>query len=51
MDEKGEPVIGANVSEKGTTNGTINDVDGLFSLEVGDNINLLVSNIGYNGQH
>ncbi len=50
VDEKGEPVIGANVSEKGTTNGTITDVDGQFSLEVGDNSNLLVSYIGYNGQ-
>ena len=50
VDEKGEPVIGANVSEKGTTNGTITDVDGQFSLEVEDNSNLLVSYIGYNGQ-
>ena len=50
VDEKGESIIGANVSEKGTTNGTITDVDGQFSLEVGDNSNLLISYIGYNGQ-
>jgi hypothetical protein len=31
-DEKGEPIIGANVVEKGTTNGTVTDVDGKFSL-------------------
>ena len=46
-DESGEPVIGANVVEKGTTNGTITDIDGNFSLEVPDNATLVVSYIGY----
>ena len=46
-DENGEPVIGANVVEKGTTNGTITDIDGNFSLEVPDNATLVVSYIGY----
>jgi predicted GNAT family acetyltransferase len=32
VDDKGEPVIGANVVMKGTTNGTVTDVDGNFSL-------------------
>ncbi len=48
LDQNGEPVIGANVVEKGTTNGTITDVDGKFSLEVSNNAILLVSYIGYN---
>ncbi|MDR2809412.1 MAG: TonB-dependent receptor [Tannerellaceae bacterium] len=46
-DATGEPVIGANVIEKGTTNGTITDVDGRFSLTVRDNAVLTVSYIGY----
>lgn len=46
-DELGEPVIGANVVEKGTTNGTVTDIDGNFSLEITDNSVLQVSYIGY----
>lgn len=34
LDESGLPVIGANVVEKGTTNGTITDAEGKFSLDV-----------------
>ena len=45
-----EPVIGANVVEKGTTNGTITDIDGKFSLSVSENSTLLVSYIGYANQ-
>lgn len=48
MDEMGEAVIGANVSEKGTTNGTVTDMDGQFSLEMEENGSLLVSYIGFN---
>lgn len=47
-DEKGEPIIGANVLEKGTTNGTVTDIDGKFSLEIDDKSMLMVSYIGYN---
>lgn len=47
-DSKGEPIIGANVVEKGTTNGTITDFDGKFTLEVADNSILQVSYIGFN---
>lgn len=46
-DEKGEPIIGANVVEKGIQNGTITDIDGNFALEVNQNAILEVSYIGY----
>lgn len=46
-DQKGEPVIGANVVEKGTTNGTVTDIDGNFSFEVPANAVLTISYIGY----
>ena len=46
-DALGEPIIGANVVVKGTTNGTITDIDGQYSLEVGSNSILVVSYIGY----
>ncbi len=49
-DTNGEPVIGANIVEKGTTNGTISDLDGVFSLEVSPNAVLQVSYIGYINQ-
>lgn len=35
VDETGEPIIGANVVEKGTTNGVITDFNGEFTLNVG----------------
>lgn len=46
-DKNGEPVIGANVSQKGTTNGTISDINGNFSIMVSPNTVLIVSYIGY----
>ncbi len=50
-DEKGEAIIGANVSVKGTTNGTITDVDGNFSLaNISDNDIIVISYIGYTPQ-
>lgn len=49
-DEDGEPVIGANIIEKGTTNGTVTDIDGTFSLNIGKDAILQVSYIGYLGQ-
>lgn len=49
-DTFGDPVIGANVIEKGTTNGTITDIDGIFSLSIGDGSVLVVSYIGYKPQ-
>lgn len=49
-DANGEPIIGANVVEKGTTNGIITDLDGKFSLEVSPNASLEISYIGYLSQ-
>lgn len=46
-DEKGEPVIGANVVEKGTTNGSVTDIDGKYTLMVSDGAILQISYIGY----
>lgn len=47
-DAIGEPIIGANVTVKGTTVGTITDIDGNFTLEVGSTDGtLVVSFIGY----
>lgn len=43
----GEPVIGANVLVKGTTNGTITDYDGNFTFDAPANSILVVSYIGY----
>ena len=50
VDANGEPIIGANVVVKGTTNGTITDLDGAFTLDVSGNggIVLVISYIGYN---
>lgn len=51
IDSEGEPVIGANILEKGTaSNGTITDLDGNFALNVAPNAVLVVSYIGYNTQ-
>ena len=50
-DNNGEPIIGANVSVKGTTNGTITDTEGNFSLENISNKDVIViSYIGYTPQ-
>lgn len=46
-DTTGEPVIGANVLVKGTTNGTITDFDGNFMLNVPKDVILSVSFVGY----
>lgn len=50
VDATGMPVIGANVMVKGSTNGTITDMDGNFSLEVDNNATLVVSYIGFANQ-
>nr|WP_239060704.1 TonB-dependent receptor [Bacteroides sp. 519] len=46
-DQYGEPIIGANVMEKGTPNGTITNIDGQFSLNIDEGAVLLVTYIGY----
>lgn len=45
-DATGEPVIGASVVEKGTTNGTVTDLDGNFNLSVASNSTIVISFIG-----
>ncbi len=47
VDTNGVPIIGANILEKGSRNGTITDFDGNFSLNVKDNAILQISYIGY----
>ncbi len=44
--EDGLPVIGASVLEKGTSNGTITDFDGMYELTVQDDATLVVSYVG-----
>ena len=46
-DAKGEPLLGVNVVVKGTTNGTITDLDGKYVLEVEPDAILVISYIGY----
>lgn len=46
-DETGEPLIGATVMEKGTSNGTATDIDGNFTINVDPKAILVVSYIGY----
>ena len=50
-DAKGEPIIGATVTEKGTKNATVTDFDGNYSLRVANrNATLVVSYIGFTSQ-
>ena len=49
-DAAGEPIIGASVLEKGTTNGSITDFDGKFQLSVAPGATLVISYIGYKTQ-
>ena len=49
-DMKGEPIVGANIVEKGTSNGTTTDSNGNFSLDVGANSDLIITSIGYRPQ-
>lgn len=47
VDEKGEPLIGANVVKVGSTLGVITDFDGNFALQVKEGDVLNISSIGY----
>lgn len=47
-DEHGEPIAGANVVVKGTTNGTVTNMDGWYTLEVPLKATIQISYIGYN---
>lgn len=46
----GEPIIGATVLEKGTTNGTITDFDGKFVLSVNQGSEIVISYVGFKSQ-
>ena len=48
IDDMGEPVIGAGVIVKGTTNGTTTDLDGKFSLQVEKDAVLQIISVGFN---
>ena len=50
VDPEGEPVIGATVMEKGTTNGVITDIDGNFRIKVNAGATLVFTYIGYDTQ-
>ena len=50
VDDAGEPVIGATIQIKGTTQGTVTDIDGNFSLSAPANGTLVVSFVGYQTQ-
>ena len=50
QDTQGEPIIGANILVKGTSNGTITDLDGNFQLTTDTDAILVVSFIGYQTQ-
>ena len=50
VDNQGEPVIGANVLEVGTTNGVITDLDGRFKLSVNSKSEIQMTFIGYTPQ-
>jgi TonB-linked SusC/RagA family outer membrane protein len=48
VEQSGQPLPGANILEKGTTNGTQTDIDGQFNLTVADdNAKLVISYVGY----
>ena len=46
-DKTGEPLIGVNVLEKGTTNGTVTDIDGKFTVNMPQGKTLVFSFIGF----
>lgn len=50
VDSKGEPIIGANVVEKGTSNGSITDLNGQIVMKVELNKTLQISFVGYSTQ-
>ena len=50
VDSQGEPVIGASVVEKGTTNGIVTNIDGKFTISVKAGATLQISFVGYKTQ-
>lgn len=50
VEDKDGSIIGANIIEKGTTNGVVTDFDGAFSISVDANATLVISYLGYDTQ-
>ena len=51
VDIYGDPIIGANIIEMGTSNGTITDINGAFSLDVANDAVVQITYIGYHSQN
>lgn len=47
MDENGDPMIGVTIAIKGTTQGTVTDIDGNYSLDAAKGAILVISSVGY----
>ena len=47
VDETGEPIIGASVVEKGSTRGTVTDIDGKFAFKGNEGAHLVISYVGF----
>ncbi|MGM5471221.1 TonB-dependent receptor [Flavobacteriaceae bacterium LMO-SS05] len=50
VDDSGNPLIGVNISEKGTTKGVVTDFDGKYTISVSGNSILVYSYVGYNSK-
>lgn len=48
--EDGSSMPGVNILEKGTNNGTVTDVDGNYTIQVGEGATLVFSSVGYTGE-
>jgi iron complex outermembrane receptor protein len=49
-DSSGIPLPGVNVLEKGTTNGVVSDIDGRYTITIGNNPTLIFSFVGFDSQ-
>ena len=49
-DSSGEPLIGVSIMEKGTSNGTVSDIDGNFTISTNKSNTLVISYLGYTSQ-
>ena len=47
VDANGEPIIGASIIQKGTSNGSISDLDGKFTIKVDASATIVISYVGY----
>ena len=50
VDAQGEPIMGASVIQEGTSQGSVTDVDGRFTVSVAPGSTLIISYVGYNTQ-